>query len=446
MRVNLLINHSIVIQCSALNVDMSFIFHKQHQNAKMQGELVMQTGVGGQNWANSPQPITRNNDHSFAKALEHVIAANAENKFISYNNHPPDVPKVRTKSNSKGNTDAAAWIVHTVPGFPKARTGYLFPPAEVQKGHLLICLTIKEDQIDTIAITLRIATPLIYYNDIPDAQMDSRPNLKKLANGESRLTPPISGRNIRLVTSPISVNGDQSTLENDVSQWLVTETGNKFCAVDKPYQKSQTMEPAMAVCIDDATISARFKEIAQNLVPTADLSAFFLVGNITPLGAVDSCKRAQENCTGVGRTGGALHDSPITSQLTQRLHRSLGYVITTVSKIRSISCNDRLFSQMYEQNDEEFNCLLMVVERKNLYCDGSKRCWSLDKFKINLQLQGIEHNQIRTRSVISQFASKLALLKCNFRRRENFTNFKALLHSGKVKKCTMMAFKSIVII
>ncbi|KRY24051.1 hypothetical protein T03_12496, partial [Trichinella britovi] len=55
----------------------------------------------------------------------------------------------------------------------------------------------------------------------------------------------ISGRNIRLVTSPISVNGDQSTLENDVSQWLVTETGNKFCAVDKPYQKSQAMEPAM---------------------------------------------------------------------------------------------------------------------------------------------------------------------------------------------------------
>ncbi|KRX69090.1 hypothetical protein T06_7386, partial [Trichinella sp. T6] len=75
----------------------------------------------------------------------------------------------------------------------------------------------------------------------------------------------ISGRNIRLVTSPISVNGDQSTLENDVSQWLVTETGNKFCAVDKPYQKSQTMEPTMAVCIDDASISARFKEIAQNV-------------------------------------------------------------------------------------------------------------------------------------------------------------------------------------
>ncbi|KRZ82470.1 Plancitoxin-1, partial [Trichinella sp. T8] len=296
--------------------------------AQSNGRILVEGAAA--NWAGSPGAVTADNGHSFAKALEHVIAVNANNKFISYNNHPPDVPKVKTKSNSKGvlmmdttNADAAAWIVHTVPGFPKARTGYLFPPAEVQKGHLLICLTIKEDQIDTIALTLRFATPLIYYNDIPDTEINSRPNLKKLVSGESRILPPLAvtkdtataaavglkvtiyskgeksryeiyrkillkklkstvkvwtardnklksdcripGRNIRLVTSPISVNGDQSTLENDVSQWLVTETGNKFCAVDKPYQKSQAMEPAMAVCIDDATISTRFREIAQNV-------------------------------------------------------------------------------------------------------------------------------------------------------------------------------------
>ncbi|KRX53342.1 Plancitoxin-1 [Trichinella sp. T9] len=250
------------------------------------------------------------------------------------------------KSNSAGvlmmditGTDAAAWIVHTVPGFPKARTGYLFPPAEVQKGHLLICLTIKENQIDTIALTLRFVTPLIYYNDIPDTEVNSRPNLKKLVSSESRILPPLAvtkdtttaadvglkvtiyskgeksryeiyrkillkklkstvkvwtardnklksdcripGRNIRLVTSPISVNGDQSTLENDVSQWLVTETGNKFCAVDKPYQKSQTMEPTMAVCIDDATISTRFKEIAQNKLYRGDSFKYVLTHFLT---------------------------------------------------------------------------------------------------------------------------------------------------------------------
>ncbi|KRX69555.1 Deoxyribonuclease-2-alpha [Trichinella sp. T6] len=274
--------------------------------------------------------VTGENGHSFAKALEHVIAADATNKFIAYNNIPPDVPKVNTKSNSKGllmmnprDADEASWIVHTVPGFPKALRGYVFPPAEIQKGHLLICLTIKESEIDAIAMALRIATPLIYHNDIPDAEIDSRPNLKKLANAASRLTPPLTvtrdistaapgglkvtiyskgekskyeiyrrvlvkklktsikvwttrdkilksdcrifNRNIKLVTSPITISGHASSLESDVSQWLISDPGNKFCAVDKPYHKSQTKEPAIAVCIDDATIFGHFNLIGQNV-------------------------------------------------------------------------------------------------------------------------------------------------------------------------------------
>ncbi|KRY46544.1 Plancitoxin-1 [Trichinella britovi] len=284
-------------------------------NAGAWGDTAVVTGAGG---------------HSFGRALEHVIAVEPTNKFIAYNNVPPDIPKPKTKSNSKGvlmmnpqGADAAAWIVHTVPGFPKALRGYLFPPEEIQKGHLFICLTIKESEIDAIAMTMRIATPLIYHNDIPDSEIDSRPNLKKLVNGESRFIPPLTvtrdistaapgglkvtiyskgeksrfeiyrrilvrklkttikiwttrdktlksdcrifGRNIRLVTSPISVSGHPSSLESDVSQWLISEQGNKFCAVDKPYQKSQTKEPAMAVCIDDASIFTRFNEIAANL-------------------------------------------------------------------------------------------------------------------------------------------------------------------------------------
>ncbi|KRZ30876.1 Plancitoxin-1 [Trichinella pseudospiralis] len=288
------------------------------------GKALIPGGAGA--WQNTAD-VTRDAGHSFGKALEHVIAVEATNKFIAYNNVPPDIPKPKTKSNSKGvlmmnptPADEAAWIVHTVPGFPKALRGYLFPPEEIQKGHLFICLTIKESEIDAIAITMRIATPLIYHNDIPDSEIDSRPNLKKLVNVESRFIPPLTitrdistaapgglkvtiyskgeksrfeiyrrilvrklkttikvwttrdktlksdcrilGRNIRLVTSPISVSGHASSLENDVSQWLISEPGNKFCAVDKPYQKSQTKEPAMAICIDDASIFTRFNEIA----------------------------------------------------------------------------------------------------------------------------------------------------------------------------------------
>ncbi|KRZ70330.1 Deoxyribonuclease-2-alpha [Trichinella papuae] len=266
--------------------DWAIMYKAPAQNI---GKALIQGGAGA--WQDTAV-VTGIAGHSFGKALEHVIAVEATNKFIAYNNVPPDIPKPKTKSNSKGVlmmnpnvADEAAWIVHTVPGFPKALRGYLFPPEEIQKGHLFICLTIKESEIDAIAMTMRIATPLIYHNDIPDSEIDSRPNLKKLVNGESRFMPPLTvtrdistaaagglkvtiyskGEKSRFVTSPISVSGHASSLENDVSQWLISEPGNKFCAIDKPYQKSQTKEPAMAICIDDASIFTRFNEIAVNL-------------------------------------------------------------------------------------------------------------------------------------------------------------------------------------
>ncbi|KRX12938.1 Deoxyribonuclease-2-alpha [Trichinella nelsoni] len=256
--------------------------------ARNMGKALIASVVG---WQDTPD-LTVSPGNVVAKPLEHVIAANDANKFIAYNNIPPDIPKVKTKSNSKGvlmmnpqGADEAAWIVHTVPGFPKALRGYVFPPAEIQKGHLFICLTIKESEIDAIAMALRIATPLIYHNDIPDSEINSRPNLKKLVNGESRLTPPLTvtrqistaaaaglkvaiyskGEKSKYVTSPITIGDHASSLESDVSHWLISDPGNKFCAVDKPYHKSQTKEPAIAVCIDDATIFGQFNVIGQNV-------------------------------------------------------------------------------------------------------------------------------------------------------------------------------------
>ncbi|KRX52887.1 hypothetical protein T09_5533 [Trichinella sp. T9] len=112
-----------------------------------------------------------------------------------------------------------------------------------------------------------------------------------------------------------------------------------------------------------------------------------------PLGGGGRLQESAEKLYWCGRTGGALHDSPITSQLTQRLHRSLGYVITT------LICNCK------ESN--------IIKSGRDLSYHNSHQSW-----------------------LCSNATSGV----------ENFTNFKALLHSGKVKKCTMMVFKSIVII
>ncbi|KRX62862.1 Plancitoxin-1, partial [Trichinella sp. T6] len=272
----------------------------------------------GDAWADNPQDLERAADHSFAKALESVAQNHREKSFFAYNNAAPGVIGIKTKSNSKGvvildttaPADAAAWIVHTVPGYPKPKVAYTFPASEYANGHLLLCLTISESQIEPIAVALFVAAPFIYYNDVPDAEVNIRPTLKKLLNGKTAIKPPfltkqnivtqgapaipvqvfskserskyeiyqkiiskqlkktvkvwsrrdkklkanckIRGRHILLVSSPISVDNQASSLEKDVTNWLIPENGDVFCAVDKPYAISQKYEPAVAVCIQQA--------------------------------------------------------------------------------------------------------------------------------------------------------------------------------------------------
>ncbi|KRZ47158.1 hypothetical protein T02_15069, partial [Trichinella nativa] len=67
---------------------------------------------------------------------------------------------------------------------------------------------------------------------------------------------------IRLIKSPAAINGHNTNLEADITNWVVSDPGNIFCHIDKPYFKNQTREPAMAVCIDNNEIFARFNEIA----------------------------------------------------------------------------------------------------------------------------------------------------------------------------------------
>ncbi|KRX34865.1 Plancitoxin-1 [Trichinella murrelli] len=255
-------------------------------------------------WDAYPQDLDNNaGDHSFKKALESVTGTHQNKHFFAYNNAAAGVVGVKTKSNSviildtTDAADAAAWIVHTVPGYPIPKATYTFPASEYKNGHLLICLTIAESQIEPIAAALFMASPFIHYNDVPEAEVKTRPTLRKLLNGETAVMPPfatkqnigtqavpsvpvqifsksgrskyeiyqkviskqlkktikvwsrrdkklkanckIPGRHILLVSSPISVDNQASSLEKDVTNWLIPENGDVFCAVDKPYAISQ---------------------------------------------------------------------------------------------------------------------------------------------------------------------------------------------------------------
>ncbi|KRX50736.1 Deoxyribonuclease-2-alpha, partial [Trichinella sp. T9] len=154
------------------------------------------------NWMDGARDVTQAAGHSFGVILTDVVGNNVNVKFLAYNNVPPGIPNVKTKSNSKGlimistavNVNDGAWIVHTVPGFPAAKTGYSWPEAEIAKGHLLICMTIAETQINTVAASLIQIEPFVYYNDIPETETAGMPDFKKLAEGQIPTTPPFTTR------------------------------------------------------------------------------------------------------------------------------------------------------------------------------------------------------------------------------------------------------------
>ncbi|XP_003367417.1 deoxyribonuclease II superfamily, partial [Trichinella spiralis] len=151
-------------------------------------------------WDAYPQDLHNDAGHSFQKALESVTGTHANKNFFAYNNAAAGVVGVKTKSNSKGvvildtsaGVDEAAWIVHTVPGYPIPKVAYTFPASEYANGHLLICLTIAESQIEPIAAALFMASPFIHYNDVPETEVNTRPTLRKLLNGETAVMPPFT--------------------------------------------------------------------------------------------------------------------------------------------------------------------------------------------------------------------------------------------------------------
>uniref|UniRef100_A0A5S6QHH3 HAT C-terminal dimerisation domain-containing protein n=1 Tax=Trichuris muris TaxID=70415 RepID=A0A5S6QHH3_TRIMR len=138
----------------------------------------------------------------------------------------------------------------------------------------------------------------------------------------------------------------------------------------------------------------------------------------------------------------------VAKHLSERLNCSLQLVVAAINKIKSKSLNDRLFSQLCEQNDEDFNRLLLHTEirwlskgaclsrfyrlfdtvleflqdedsslREDLENRKNDVAYLADlyyKFNaMNLQLQGDGLNLIKTKAVVSAFVAKLVIFKRN---------------------------------
>uniref|UniRef100_A0A5S6QJE1 DUF4371 domain-containing protein n=1 Tax=Trichuris muris TaxID=70415 RepID=A0A5S6QJE1_TRIMR len=134
----------------------------------------------------------------------------------------------------------------------------------------------------------------------------------------------------------------------------------------------------------------------------------------------------------------------VAKYLSRRLNESLQCVITAFSRIKSNSLKDGLFQRFCEENDEEFNRLLLHTEvrwlSKNMTLRDELKSPEADiayladlyfKFnEMNVQLQVSDLNLVKTKSRISAFVSKLVLYKWNLSHSE-FCQFPDLAAATK---------------
>ncbi|KRX32245.1 hypothetical protein T05_559, partial [Trichinella murrelli] len=62
---------------------------------------IIEATAPARDWQDGAQALSSDNGHSFATALQHVVGNDNNIKFLAYNNAPPGVANVKTKSNSK---------------------------------------------------------------------------------------------------------------------------------------------------------------------------------------------------------------------------------------------------------------------------------------------------------------------------------------------------------
>ncbi|KRZ91882.1 Deoxyribonuclease-2-alpha [Trichinella sp. T8] len=146
---------------------------------------------------NSGATINNDAGHSIRRTMADFVANNGNINVLAYSDDPPNLPPMNEKSKAKGvllvhngATDAAAWFVHTAPNFLAHLGPYLWPAAETPKGHMFLCLSLNEAQLNSVAKAIRYQEPFIYANNLSPALLNLHNELSNLAKGvQIRVTP-----------------------------------------------------------------------------------------------------------------------------------------------------------------------------------------------------------------------------------------------------------------
>ncbi|KRY07085.1 Deoxyribonuclease-2-alpha [Trichinella patagoniensis] len=278
-------------------------------------------------WAQSARNVNER-EHSIARTLVPFIDNNEDIKVLAYSDDPPNLPPRNEKSKAKGvllvHNRAAAWFVHTAPNFLAHLGPYLWPAAETPKGHMFLCLSLNEAQLNSVAKAIRYQEPFIYANNLPAALLNLHNELSNLAKGvQVRVTPFLEhakfttksangaaanidafgkhtksysdmyarvlknklAANIRIwapsdtrsksickgqyqlrkIASPMQLAGSLVSREADSARWAVVDGKNTVCLTTNDYTVGDKKIPGAAVCLENAGVYNAFSAAAANL-------------------------------------------------------------------------------------------------------------------------------------------------------------------------------------
>ncbi|ELU06802.1 hypothetical protein CAPTEDRAFT_171507 [Capitella teleta] len=190
------------IQCkdqNNQNVDW-FIIYKLPKISKSQYPLVRE-GLGHlymdvhrQSWTMSNVSLEQRN-HAIAYTLQQIYD-NYESKDVAYALYNDEAPPDR-ESSSHGHTKgdlafdstSGFWLVHSLPKFPPvANESYAYPETGKLFGQTFLCISLGNQNFNTIGLQLKYTYPFIYDYSLPDVFTKDNPNLSDVLKKHAHVT------------------------------------------------------------------------------------------------------------------------------------------------------------------------------------------------------------------------------------------------------------------
>ncbi|KRX81663.1 Deoxyribonuclease-2-alpha [Trichinella sp. T6] len=259
-------------------------------------------------WTDDAAPLTSDRGHALALTLDSWLVPLTSNlSALGYSNEPPYLSGIKTQSTVKGiimmsnNGQSAFWFVHTFSRFLANAVAWTWPSALTEEGHMAVCMEVSATTIQSIATSLTYQQPVIYFSNIDVALQPTQVTLMNLINGFSKitsspfwhlqtittlssefygrlltkqlqanlriwsrtdgtLTSTCGGKigHVRLVKSPISIDGQQSRREADYAQWV---------SVENHPLKEQYLFSGAGVCFTQQALSSSFADMAKHVIP-----------------------------------------------------------------------------------------------------------------------------------------------------------------------------------